>query len=318
MNRTQHEALLEAMKIDKNNLVKYQQIYKYAYILSDGVFKIVFAEEKEHSLLISLVNAMLDLQGPAAIKSISLEMQEYPGIFNKKNCILDIIGTTVAGEKVLVEVQQKPDKFFRDRVEYYISRVIENQVHSSETYELPQIYFIGLLDFEMFPEEPKEYLHHVDEMCHGKKFFPKIQKVFVEIDKFFELENAGVTADDNSEAAQWLRAIKAIIKEERAPEQILANETFQKLMDSVKLINFAEELFNLEVKNMTDLKAERENGFAEGKEEGLAVGHAEGRVEGRVEGRAEAHAEAISALQSMGLSPEQIDEFKAKLKASNS
>ncbi len=297
MNRTQHEALLEAMKIDKNNLVKYQQIYKYAYILSDGVFKIVFAEEKGHSLLISLVNAMLNLQGSAAIKSITLEMQEYPGIFNKKNCILDIIGTTHAGEKVLVEVQQKPDKFFRDRVEYYISRVIENQVHTSETYELPQIYFIGLLDFEMFPEEPKEYLHHVDEMCHGKKFFPKIQKVFVEIDKFFELENAGITAGDKSEAAQWLRAIKAIIKEERAPAQILANETFQKLIDSVKLINFAEELFNLEVKNMTDLKAEHEKGFAEGKEVRLA--------------------EAISALKNMGLPPEKIDEFKEIIKESD-
>ena len=99
MNRTQHEALLEAIKIDKNNLVKYQQIYKYAYIVSDDVFKIVSAEEKGHSLLISLANAMLNLQGPAAIKSISLEMQEYPGIFNKKNCILDIIGMTHAGKK---------------------------------------------------------------------------------------------------------------------------------------------------------------------------------------------------------------------------
>lgn len=123
----------------------------------------------------------------------------------------------------------------------------------------------------------------------------------MKIDKFFELENAGITAGDKSEAAQWLRAIKAIIKEERAPEQILANETFQKLMDSVKLVNFAEELFNLEVKNMTDLKAEHENGFAEGKEEG----------------RAEITAEAISALRSMGLSPEKINEFKEILKKSD-
>lgn len=88
MNRTQHEALLEAMKMDAKNLVKYRKIYKYAYLLCDSVFKIVFAEEKGHSLLISLVNAMLDLHGDSAIKSISLEMQEYPGIFNKKNCIL--------------------------------------------------------------------------------------------------------------------------------------------------------------------------------------------------------------------------------------
>lgn len=294
MNRSQHLALLEAMKIDKNNLVKYKQIYKYAYLLSDGVFKIVFAEEKGRALLISLVNAMLDLHGDAAIKSITLEMQEYPGIFIKKNCILDIIGTTNAGEKVLVELQQRGDKFFRDRVEYYVSRVIENQVHTSEKFELPKIYFIGLLDFEMFPEVPTEYIHHVDEMCHGRKFFPKIQKVFVEIEKFFELENAGVTASDNSDAAQWLRAIKAIIKEEPAPEVILQNETFQHLINSVELINFAEELFNLEVKNMTDLMAERENAHAEGREQGLAEGRAEGFATGREEGLAAGRKEGLA------------------------
>lgn len=182
----------------------------------------------------------------------------------------DIIGTTNAGEKVLVEVQQQGDDFFRDRVEYYISRVIENQVHTSEKYELPRIYFLGLLDFELFPEEPQKYIHHVDEMCNGRKFFPKIQKVFVEIDKFFELEKAGITKDDNSGAAQWLRAIKVAIKEEPVPEKIMQNETFRHLLDSVKLINFVEELFNCEAKNMTDLKAEHEIGFSEGKTEGAA------------------------------------------------
>ena len=88
MNRTQHYSLLKAMEIDKSNLLKYQELYKYAYILSDGIFKIVFAEEKGHSLLISLVNAMLGLQGDDAIKDITLEMQEFPGVFNKKDCIL--------------------------------------------------------------------------------------------------------------------------------------------------------------------------------------------------------------------------------------
>ena len=52
------------------------------------------------------------------------------------------------------------------------------------------------------------------------------------------------------------------------------------MMDSVKLINFAEELFNLEVKNMTDLMAERENARAEGLEQGLAEGKAEGLEKG--------------------------------------
>ena len=280
MNRNQHKSMLRALKINKKNLAKYQKMYKYAYILSDGVFKIVFANEKDHTLLISLVNAMLDLHGKAAIKSITLEMQEYPGVLNKKNCILDIIGTTNGGKKILVEIQQNKGKLFRDRVEYYISRVIENQVHVSEKYNLPQIYFLGLLDFDLFPDEPDEYIHHVDEMCHGKKFFPKIQKVFIEIGKFLKLEKAGKTQNDRSDAAQWLRAIKAIIKEERAPEQILKNETFKRLLNSVKLINFTEEAFNFEVGKMTDVMAELEEAFYEGERKGQRKGKKIGQKAG--------------------------------------
>lgn len=249
------------MEIDKKNLLKYQEIYNYAYILSDGIFKIVFAEEKDHTLLISLVNAMLDLHGGEAIKEITLEMQEFPGAFIKKDCIVDIIGTTNAGERVLVEVQQQGDEFYRDRVEYYMSRVIENQVHTSEKYELPRIYFLGLLDFTLFPEEPQKYIHHVDEMCNGRKFFPKIQKIFVEIEKFFRLEEKGITTNDSSEAAQWLRAIKVTINEEPVPEKIMQNETFRRLLDSVKLINFVD-----------NFMAEYEAGLAEGRKDGLAEG----------------------------------------------
>ena len=135
---------------------------------------------------------------------------------------------------------------------------------------------------ELFPEEEHEYIHHVDEMCHGKKFFPNVQKVFVEIENFFKLEKLGFTKDDESDAAQWLRAIRVVIKEEPAPEKIMQNETFRRLLESVKLINFAEELFNCEVKKMTDVMAERENAFAEGKEEGRAVGYAEGASAERI------------------------------------
>ena len=292
------------MEIDKKNLLKYQEIYNYAYILSDGIFKIVFAEEKDHTLLISLVNAMLDLHDGEAIKEITLEMQEFPGAFTKKDCIVDIIGTTNAGERVLVEVQQQGDEFYRDRVEYYMSRVIENQVHTSKKYELPRIYFLGLLDFTLFPEEPQKYIHHVDEMCNGRKFFPKIQKIFVEIEKFFRLEEKGITTNDNSEAAQWLRAIKVTINEEPVPEKIMQNETFRRLLDSVKLINFAEELFNCEVKNVTDLMAEHEIGFAEGKKEGHAEGFVQGKTEGHAEGReaglAEGRAEGFAQGKTEG------------------
>ena len=308
MNRTQHFALLQAMKIDKKNLLKYQKIYKYAYLLSDGIFKVVFAEEKGHSMLISLLNAMLNLQGSERIQSITLEMQEFPGVFNRKNCLLDIIGTTNAGEKVLVEIQQQGDKFFRDRVEYYMARVIENHVHKNEKYELPRIYFLGLLDFEMFPEDPQTYIHHVDQMCNGRKYFPKIQKVFVEIAKFFELEKNGITQTDHSDAAEWLRAIMGIIKEEPMPESILQNETFKKLLESVKLINFIEDIFNLEVKNMTDLQAQHEIGYSEGHEQGFADGIEKGFADGKEKGFAEGKTKGFADGKEKGFAEGSLEE----------
>ncbi len=297
--------MLEAFQEDRSSIVKYQKLYKYAYILSDGIFKMVFAGDGDRERLISLLNAMLELDGKDRIRELSLEMQEYPGVFDKKTCLLDIIGTTDAGEKVLIEVQQKGDYLFRDRVEYYIARVIENQVHKSEQYRLPKIYFLGILDFEMFPEFPTEYLHHVDETCRGKKFFPKIQKVFVEVSKFFDLERRGLLNQDNSPAADWLRAFKGIINEEPVPERILKNPVFERLFDEILLTNFKNEVFNVEVHNMTDLKYEHECGFLEGQlagqKEGRIAGLEEGRLAGLAAGREEGRIAGLEAGRKEGL-----------------
>ena len=55
---------------------------------------------------------------------------------------------------------------------------------------------------------------------------------------------------------------------DKNPQNTLKNETFKRLLNSVKLINFAEETFNLEVGNMTDVMAELENIFYKGERRG--------------------------------------------------
>ena len=103
-----------------------------------------------------------------------------------------------------------------------------------------------------------------------------------------------------------------IVKEEPVPEKIMQNETFRRLLDSVKLINFVEELFNCEAKNMTDLKAEHEIGFSKGRAEGRAQGAAEERAKAEKEKREMAKIlkeknVAISIIaESTGISEEEI------------
>ena len=73
----------------------------------------------------------------------------------------------------------------------------------------------------------------------------------------------------------------------------------------MKLINFAEELFNCEVKKMTDVMAERENAYAEGKEEGFAEGRAEGFAEGASTERTKADKER--RLMAKSLKEQNVD-----------
>ena len=94
----------------------------------------------------------------------------------------------------------------------------------------------------------------------------------------------------------------------------MQNETFRRLLDSVKLINFID---NLMAEHEIGFAEGKKEGFVQGKIEGFAEGKSEGRVEGHKDGLEKGHNDAVSVLQDMGLSSEQVAEFKAKLEARN-
>ena len=92
----------------------------------------------------------------------------------------------------------------------------------------------------------------------------------------------------------------SIIQEEPMPESILHNKIFKKLLESVKLINFIEDIFNLEVKNMTDLQAQHEIGYSEGHEQGFADGIEKGFAEGKEKGFADGQEKGFSEGKEKG------------------
>lgn len=98
------------------------------------------------------------------------------------------------------------------------------------------------------------------------------------------------------------------IKEEPMPESILQNETFKKLLESVKLINFIEDIFNLEVKNMTDLQAQHEIGYSEGHEQGFADGIEKGFAEGKEKGFAEGKTKGFADGKEKGFAEGSLEE----------
>ena len=98
------------------HLAEYRKNYTNVYPFSDGIFKMLMANEAKPERTVKFLNAMLDLNGENAIKSFTFGVPENPGVLNDKTAIFDIYGTTEAGNPVLIEVQQNFNTLFVDRL----------------------------------------------------------------------------------------------------------------------------------------------------------------------------------------------------------
>ena len=321
MNRSQFWAMACDLKEHPENLPKYREIYRNVYPFSDGIFKMLMANEGKPERTIKFLNAMLGLTGDKAITEFTLGVQEQPGVLDNKTNIFDIYGYNQAKEPVVIEVQQNFNTLFVDRLVYYTARIVNNQVKKSKSYELPHIYVLSLLVDDQFPLEADTYFHHCQVMRNRKYAFKKIDVFLVEMTKFFRMDdrlleenrkaarsiqegfqggvrdvqegaqNVRNIARDGSPRAEMLRLFRDVLE-----DKTIDMEKAGKLLDEdfAKDVNFkgyTDELLLLEVDNMTDMLYEKQGSYLQGK--------AEGRVEGRKEERLLADAEKFESARAM-------------------
>lgn len=88
MNRSQFIAFVRDVHAHPERLAYYRKKYKNVYPFSDGIFKMLMANEAKHERTIKFQNAMLGLYGGNAIKTFTLGVPENPGVLNDKTAIL--------------------------------------------------------------------------------------------------------------------------------------------------------------------------------------------------------------------------------------
>lgn len=269
------------LKEHPENLPKYREIYRNVYPFSDGIFKMLMASEGKPERTIKFLNAMLGLTGNKAITKFTLGVQEQPGVLDNKTNIFDIYGYNQANEPVVIEVQQNFNTLFMDRLVYYTSRIVNNQVKKNKSYELPHIYVLSLLVDDQFPLEPDTYFHQCQVMRNRKYPFKKIDVFLVEMSKFFRMddrlqEENRIAARDMSPRAEMLRLFRDVLEDKTIDEEKAGNLLDEDFAKDVSFVGYTDELLLLEVDNMTDMLYEKQGSYlqgkAEGKEEGLFQG----------------------------------------------
>ncbi|WP_406538122.1 PD-(D/E)XK nuclease family transposase [Fibrobacter sp.] len=266
MTRNEFIAFVKDVHKHPEHLADYRKKYKNVYPFSDGIFKMLMANEAKPKRTVKFLNAMLGLSGDKAIVTFTLGVPENPGVLNDKTAIFDIYGTTQAGEPVLIEIQQNFNTLFIDRLIYYTARVVSRTVKKAQDYKLPHIYVLSILTENQFPKERNTYLHHAQLVRNHHFFYEKLDIFLIELEKFFAIDDrTSPQCREQSDRAEMLRIFRDVLEDRDIPEDKLKRLLDKDFAKDVSLKGYTDETLLNEVDGMTDMLYEKQGSYLQAK-----------------------------------------------------
>ena len=163
---------------------------KFVDVKNDIAFRKIFGNENKKEILISFLNAVLELPKGKLIKKTEIKNPfQLPEISVLKSTILDVMVTDERNISYIVEMQVEEPDGFDKRVQYYTAKQYASQIEIGEDYpKLNQVIFIGILNFPFF--EGNDYLtrHLIINQKNGKQELHDLEFNFIELPKFKEDE----------------------------------------------------------------------------------------------------------------------------------
>jgi len=273
-----------------------QYDFKYADLLDDDVFKLVFGQESSKDVMIEFLNQVISDRHIVDLEFMDKEMR--PSERGRKNSVYDMFCKTDDGSRIVVEVQRRKQPFYVERMLYYSTFQIRNQVDAGVgEYSFCPVYVISIMDFNIDENndsgEVKTTYRLREEKTHNL-LTDRLTFIFIELRKFTK----GVEDLDGSILDGMYFCLKNMSRLEDCPEK-LNHRVFQKMFQISELRNMDEETRSKVIDKMTTERDLR-NQMEYARQQAIAEGIAEGRAEGR--------AETIRQLLASGMSLDVISD----------
>lgn len=276
---------------------------------TDIGFKRIFGQEFSKPLLLDFLNNLL--VGERKIENITFLDKEMPrDIEGERSIIYDVLCETETGEKIIVEMQNQRQPFFKQRSIFYASEAISRQARKGREwrFDIKAVYLIAFLNFTL---EDIGTTFRTDvallDMRTKEVFSDKIRLIYLEL-PYFNKE-----ADEcENDFERWIYVLKNMETINRLP-WTAKSAVFKRLEEiaEVRALTKEEQMqYDHALKvyrdNYNTFQGAIEEGMKEGREKGLKEGREEGIKEGREEGRADKTKEIVQNMKKMGMSIEQI------------
>ena len=247
--------------------------FKYADLLDDDVFKLVFGRESSKDVMIEFLNQVIPDRRIVDLEFVDKEMHHVDR--SRKDSIYDMFCKTDDGSRIVVEVQRRKQANFAERAIYYSTFSIANQVSAGAgCYDFYPVYVISILNFGFKPGGSKvKSEFRLYETDTRELLTDRVTYIFLDLSKF--KKTAEELSGDILEGMYF--CFKNIATLTSRPE-ILEHNVFRKIFEVSELINMDEVTRSKVIDKMTterDLRNQMEYAL----QEAIAEGHAAGLAE---------------------------------------
>ena len=252
--------------------------------LSDLFARYLLGKNGNEDLLENLVNATLSDFNFEEVKDLEIiDPFNLSENIELKESIIDVKAKTKDNKTVIIEFQLCGNMNFLDRIFYYISKNIVNELHEGGDYqEVQKIISINLLDFNLnFGDDGKPHrCFKLIDTENQNISLDYIQMHLIEVQRFIDiLEKSTIEELKKNKLLTWMKFftsnnLENIEKElkEANPIMTKAIEEYKRFTSDDKLMRAyaARDAFLVGQKMM--LSREREEGIKEGIKEGIEKG----------------------------------------------
>ncbi len=251
---------------------------KFVDVTNDIAFRKIFGNENKKVVLISFLNAVLELPSGKKVVDVTIvNPYQLPNLSGGKSTIVDVKAQDQSGNIFIVEMQIAEAESFSKRVLYYTSQSYTSQIERGDEYEkLNPTFFIGILDFKIGTGTNYFSRHKVLNVETGEHILRDVEFNFIELPKFMKTE-----VELKSIIEQWIYFLKNAEDLEVIPENI-KDKGLKTAFEEADKHNWSKlelEEYNKIFIREGDEKSRLRLAERKGEEKGKAKGKIEGKIE---------------------------------------
>ena len=265
---------------------------------TDYGFKKIFGQEISKDLLIDFLNDLL--KGERVITDLTfLNNEQLPEWEDARALIYDIHCTTDTGEKIIVEMQNKSQAYFRERALFYLSHAVTRQGQRGDwMFDIKAVYGVFFMNFLLKDNVKLRTDIILADRETGQLFSDKMRPIFIALPVFDKEEEKC-----ENDFERWIYILKHMDTLDRMPFKA-RKAVFEKLEEIADVASMSpedRERYDNSVKVYRDylvtMDAAEKEGIKKGMEEGMKEGLKKGLEEGLEEGLKKGREEALNIFQ---------------------